>query len=397
MDAATKNRRGFSLASEDDVDVLRAYFAEMAKIDTLPIEQEQAAAREIESLEIALWRELLSVPSLHADVIAVVRATAPRHLDVSFMKAPLTVDDELAKQLRGVDDGRLVAAAVNAALAARFARAEARRGVAFKRRVRDAHFAREQARNTFVTANLRLVISIARKFNNGRLPLADLIQEGNIGLIRAVARYDLGKGTRFSTYASWWIRHAIGRALADKGRAIRLPVGIIAEQYRLRGAERKLAGELGREPTDNEVAARLKTTPERLLSLRLWCREDYLRLDHPHPIYKTGSHGDKLLAEAIAEPEAWSAHQASSDDESVAPHITSTEQDQTLAAVRSLIPTLKPIEADILRHRFNLDGGGELTLKEIGKRYELSRERIRQLQEQALDKLRVALAKRGIT
>lgn len=385
MDATAKNRRGYSLASEDDLDVLRAYFADMAKVDVLPIEDEQAAAKEIESLEVALWCELLSVQALHADVIAAVRRAAPRQFDVSFMKEPLVVAEALAKKLRSVDDGRLIAAAVEGVLAAPAARGGK---VAFKRRVRGARFARDQARNTFVTANLRLVISIARKFNNGRLPLADLIQEGNLGLIRAVARYDLSKGCRFSTYASWWIRHAIGRALADKGRAIRLPVEIIAEQYRLNGAKRKLGGQLGREPTEDELAAFLKTTPERLMSLRAWCSEDYIYLDHPRP---TVPDGNRIRHEEIADPGEWDA----SDPSDAAPSITSTDRDQMMSTVREVLTTLKPIEADILRQRFNLDGSGELTLKEIGKRHGYSRQRIQQLQEQALGKLRAALEKRG--
>lgn len=397
MDAAAKNRRGYSLASEDDLDVLRTYFADMAKVDILPLEQEQAAAKEIEGLEVTLWCELLAVQTLHADVIAAVREAAPRAFDVSFMKEPLIVTEALAKQLRAVDDGRLIAAAVAAVLAAKPAQGGR---IAFKRRVREAHRQRDVARNRFVVANLRLVISIARKFNNGRLPLADLIQEGNLGLIRAVARYDLAKGCRFSTYASWWIRHAIGRALADKGRAIRLPVEIIAEQYRLNGAKRKLAADLGRDPTDDELASALKTTPERLLALRLWCREDNVQLDQPHPLFNEGDRlrADVTAGECIADPDTTilaSNGQFSRPAGSVTPDIEH-EADQTMATVRDLLATLRPIEADILRQRFNLDGSGELTLKEIGARYNLSRERIRQLQEQALGKLRKALEQRGI-
>lgn len=377
MNATAKKPRD----AGDDVDALRSYFADMAKADVLQPEQEQAAAKEIEALELALWCELLSAPPLHADLIAAVKAAAPRQFDVSFMKEPLPAVDglpELAKKLRAVDDGRLVAAAFDIALASKL-------DISYRRRVSEAHRTRDEARNRFVEANLRLVISIARKFNNGRLPLADLIQEGNIGLIRAVARFEYRRGFRFSTYANWWIRHAIGRALADKGREIRLPVEIIAEQYRLRGAEQKVTAALGREPTDDELAAAFGTTPERLLSLRLWCREGHLQLDQPRPIFKSnGVDGvDHLLSDTVADPEQETAEPAA-------------DHERTLAAVRELLGTLRPIEADILRHRFNIDGAGELTFKEIGKRHGLSRQRIGQLQEAALGKLRAALEKRGI-
>lgn len=388
MSEARRKQRaqGFRPTAEDDLDVLKTYFADLAKADVMDPEAEAQAAANVASLEIGLWCAVLAAPVLHQPLIDVIRQSAPPQFNLSFLGSLSCDIGEVARQLRAVDDGRLLTAASDAAVA--LAPKLGARGKRYEREVREARAARDSARNDFVTANLRLVISIARKFNTGRLPLADLIQEGNLGLIRAVSRYDLERGFRFSTYASWWIRHAIGRALAEKGRSIRLPVEIISEQYRLRRVLDKLTGELGREPSDEELAATLKTDVERLRALRVWCREDHLRLDQPHPIFSNhnaGHDGHKLMSESIPDP--------GQELEAVAPE---GEQAVLMETVRSLLPALKPIEQDILRHRFNLDGVGEQTLKEIGKRHDLSRERIRQLQVDALRKLRLALAKRGM-
>ena len=134
-----------------------------------------------------------------------------------------------------------------------------------------------EARNDFVKANLRLVVSIARRFNHGRMALADLIQEGNLGLIKAVERYDYRRGFRFSTYASWWIRHAISRALADKGREVRLPVHMIDAQHRLAKARRELTGKLGRQPTSEELAEATQMPLDKIEKMRTWLLEQSSR------------------------------------------------------------------------------------------------------------------------
>jgi RNA polymerase primary sigma factor len=248
------------------------------------------------------------------------------------------------------------------------------------RRVDLASRAAADARNAFVKANLRLVVSIARRFNHGRMALADLIQEGNLGLIKAVERYDYRRGFRFSTYASWWIRHAISRALADKGREVRLPVHMIDAHHRLTKARRQLTGQLGRQPTTDELAAETGMPADKIEKMRSWLLEQSVSIDKP-----VGDDEGRVLGEVLEDP-----------DREVGSPTGDLEWEALTAEVRALLGELRPIEADILRQRFGLGTEQELTLKEIGEKYNLSRERIRQLQEQALAKLRRALARREL-
>jgi RNA polymerase primary sigma factor len=248
------------------------------------------------------------------------------------------------------------------------------------RRVESAARAAHDARNDFVKANLRLVISIARRFNHGRMSLADLIQEGNIGLMKAVERYDYRRGFRFSTYASWWIRHAISRALADKGREIRLPVHMIDAHPRLTKARRELTSKLQRPPTVEELAQATKMPAEKVENMRRWVLEQSISIDRP-----VGDEDGRNLAEVLEDPER----------EDLSP-TADLELVALTDEVKNLLRELRPIEADILRQRFGLETEQELTLKEIGEKYNLSRERIRQLQEQALTKMRRALQRKDM-
>jgi RNA polymerase primary sigma factor len=238
-------------------------------------------------------------------------------------------------------------------------------------------FKLKAAKNEFVKANLRLVVSIARRFNHGRLPLADLIQEGNIGLMKAVERYDYRRGFRFSTYASWWIRHAISRALADKGRAVRLPVHMIDAYHRIAKSQRELQSKLERAPTTHEIAAATGIEPEKLEKMKTFLSETPVSLDRP-----ISDEDGRRLIDVLVDP-----NEGPAVPEQMASSETQTEMLKFLSA-------LKPIEADILRKRFGLVNDRERTLKEIGDEYRLSRERVRQLQEQALVKMRRAMAKR---
>ena len=228
----------------------------------------------------------------------------------------------------------------------------------------------ERSKNAFVRSNLRLVVSIARRYNRGRMPLIDLIQEGNIGLMKAVERFDHTRGYRFSTYASWWIRHAISRALADKGRAVRIPVHMLDTHNRVLRTRQLLLARNGREPTQEELERETGIPADKLEKVMGAWTETPVSLDKP-----VGDEDGRRFLDFLP------------DESEVSPY-ERIAQDDSKRQVGELLTKLSPIEAHILRSRFGLDDDEERTLKEIGDHYSLSRERIRQLQEQALSKLR---------
>jgi RNA polymerase primary sigma factor len=388
----------------DNATYLSMYFRDMAALDVLRPEQEFTSAREIEALEIALWDAVLAHPPAVEHVLAAIEPIAPLPAEAKALrhaaarrpsgpdaKAWSKLAARAARKLRADDVDHLF---IDAALGAidRITLGIGTRGTSvgligrerarkdWLVRIHAANRAAADARNAFVKANLRLVVSIARRFNHGRMALADLIQEGNLGLIKAVERYDYRRGFRFSTYASWWIRHAISRALADKGREIRLPVHMIDAQHRLTKARRQLTGQLGRQPTSEELATATQMPVDKIEKMRSWLLEQSISIDKP-----VGDDEGRVLGEVLEDP----------DREEVSP-TGDLEWEALTAEVRDLLRELRPIEADILRQRFGLGTDQELTLKEIGDKYNLSRERIRQLQEQALAKMRRALARRDL-
>jgi RNA polymerase primary sigma factor len=380
---------------------LSAYFRDLSELNVLTAEQELAIAKQIEQLELQFWQLALAF----GPALPVVTSALAQHPDAASEVTALTrlcakaTEAErtgpamlkIATALRAADSDRLFVEDVMVAveLAVRGSKrsevpkvvsVQSRRFADWHGRLRVAHRAAAAARADFVRANLRLVVSIARRFNHGRMSLADLIQEGNLGLIKAVERFDYRRGFRFSTYASWWIRHAISRGLADKGREVRLPVHMIDAQHRLNRARRTLTAQLGRTPTSEELAAETGTELDKVEKMRGWLLEQSISLDRP----VGGGEGEsRSLAEVLVDPDG-----STSIEDSMAETSTTDE-------VREVLGELRPIEADILRQRFGLDSERELTLKEIGDKYQLSRERIRQLQEQALAKMRRALERRA--
>ncbi len=227
----------------------------------------------------------------------------------------------------------------------------------------------EAAREQMIKANLRLVVKIAKDYEHIGLPLLDLINEGNIGLMKAVERFDPAKGAKLSTYSSWWIRQQIRRALADQAKTIRLPVHVMDKIYHLGQAEMRLRETLGREAPAQELAEELDITPTRLGELRTAAIRP-ASLEAP-----IGDDDTSRLADVVK-------------DENAENPYAELEEKTDLARVRELIEKLPAREARILRLRFGLDGGNEKTLEQVGVKFGLTRERIRQLQTIALAKLR---------
>ena len=390
----------------DSDDHLAAYFRQLAAHELLTPEDERELSQGIEDTEILTWERVLC----RADVVRPLLAMIEPNLEqaINFPKLQKVLDEmlkskrarkdekltkklracarEAALDLRKLDLDRVhIDAVVRELYRAREAASagtetwwtdgDARDAGAYFDEVRQAHRDAGNLRDEFVRANLRLVVTMARRYDRGGMPLADLIQEGNLGLMHAVARFDYRRGLRFSTYACWWIRHAIGRALADKARAVRIPVHMLEAQQQLEKVRQGLVGELGRPPTPQELAKAAKVPLAKLNQMHRYIMGQPMSLDRP-----VHDDDDRSFGETMADP----------DSEEHSP-----EDDMTTATLTSqvtrLLHHLSPIEADVLTKRFGLGDDEERTFREIGDQYHLSRERIRQIQNSALDKLKRAL------
>jgi len=227
----------------------------------------------------------------------------------------------------------------------------------------------KKAREHMIKANLRLVVKIARDYEGIGLPLLDLISEGNIGLMKAVERFDPKKGGKLSTYGSWWIKQSIKRALANQSKTIRLPVHLVDKISKMRRTAMKLQEMFGREPTDEELAAELGTTASRVSQMR------------------TASIRPASLDAPVGDDDSNSYSEIVEDERAINPY-DELEDKTVVNMLQDMVKHLDDREATILRYRFGLDGGNEKTLEEVGVKFGVTRERVRQIQNLALRKLR---------
>jgi RNA polymerase primary sigma factor len=394
------------MRTPDADDHLAAYFRQLAEHELLTPEDERELSQGIEDTEIMTWERVFARPDVVMPLLALL--TPNLEQPVNFPKLVKQAEDmlktkkaskdgkqlkklaacakEAASQLRALDLDRVhIDAVVRELYRAREAAlagvdtwwhdGSAKDAAGYFDDVRQAYRDAANLRDEFVRANLRLVVTMARRYDRGGMPLADLIQEGNLGLMHAVSRFDYRRGLRFSTYACWWIRHAIGRALADKARAVRIPVHMLEAQQQLEKVRQQLVGELGRPPTPQELAKAARVPLAKLNQMHRYIMGQPMSLDRP-----VHDDDDRSFGDTMADPET--------EDHSPADNLTT----QTLTSqVKRLLHHLSPIEADVLTKRFGLGDDEERTFREIGDQYHLSRERIRQIQNSALDKLKRAL------
>jgi RNA polymerase primary sigma factor len=380
-------------------DPLELHFRSMTSVRLLTREDEHSLARRLEKADLSLTRALLAAPEGRAALLEVAQGIRDKEIRVEDVER--NPSEGLVERIENAVHRAEASSARSASRAhpkahglrlhPRIVRELVReleeledrqpRNARLRRMLRDVDTARregERVTTELVQSNLRIVVTFARRYRG--MPLVDLIQEGNLGLLRAVDKFDHRRGLRFSTYAAWWIRHALGRALADQSKMIRLPVHLTGAVQRVRRAQDRLLRETGRMPTPEELATRTGLPIEQVRRA-LDVVAQPVSLDTP-----LGSGGDRDgadLGDFVID------HSAPTADDLVA-------QSELRVETKALLSELPEREAEIIRLRFGLNGGVQKTLEEIGARLSLSRERARQLERDALKKLRAASEKRRL-
>lgn len=375
--------------TQDRQNALSQYFREMSGKSLLDAKGEAELASSLRAKEEELWHRVISEAAFVGPVTEFISAHLDEKKQVNFrslrmaatrvMGAPSKKTDaclgraaaKAAVLLRENDPDQKALTALLAALDANLGGLSSHKAFkAYRKEIDDVRHMANRIRNRFVECNLGLVVSVARRYQFSGMGLPDLIQEGNFGLLKAVSRFDDRRGFRFSTYATWWIRHAIGRAVADKSRTVRVPVHVTESSQKIKKITLELSAELGRDPTREEVAKVAEMSVAKLESTLGSAQGFTLSLDAP-----LGEDSDRERMEVFS----------------------TNEEDSTFEKIASIALTaratkamdnLAPIEVEILNRRFGLAGKTATTLQEIANTIGKSRERIRQIQEKALLKLR---------
>jgi RNA polymerase primary sigma factor len=371
-----------------DYQSLRAYCSEISDHELLGRDGEVALAKQIEDREVKTWETILAFTpaapvvfetlenaGLSLDSLDELQRAYAADVRPEAQRLPHSEDiTNTARQIRELDRDRIYLDEVRAAIDQ--LSLQGREQEQWLRAIVNIERSAEASRQRFIRANLRFVVTMSKKFAGRGIPTEDLIQEGNLGLIKAVNRFDYHRGYRFSTYAGWWIRHAMRRSVANIAHPVRRPVHVQEARHQILRAQRELARELGRDATYAEIAKACGLPVPKVRSVLLSFGA-IVSLDEP-----VGENGATLL-ELLTDP--------ANDETSLLDMVLQKEE---AAELHALVGKLPSMQADILRKRFGLDTDAPMTLRSIGQHYGLSRERIRQIQSAALQTLRVALRRR---
>jgi RNA polymerase primary sigma factor len=370
---------------DDDLTLLETLLEELQSLDVpIPVYESEEEAEALRRKEHVNGRNGKNGKST-SEQSRLHRRRSPTQQDedLEFHAAPnfdlttVPIDDSVGLYFREMGQQSLLSAEQEVTLAKRIENGKAvalemEKAPSVRLNVDDAYHAIElgkAARAHLIRANTRLVVSVAKKYRGRGLPFLDLIQEGNVGLIKAVEKYDYRRGNRFSTYATWWIRQAVTRALANHGRTIRIPAHLGGRISKLYQIAQEMEQDLGRQPTPEEIAKNMDMAPERVRWMLRTSRQP-VHLERP-----VGDDSDAELGDFI-------------EDEDMPPPYESVAQTLLAEDLSEILNRLTPREARILRLRYGLQDGESRTLKEVGEMFGLSRERIRQLEKEALRKLR---------